>query len=159
MVRHVKLAAVFLAALVATRAVATSQTTTFTVKAVVVKSCTVATAGTLDFGNYDPLSATDATASSSGISITCSKGTPVTVSALTTTNVFNLKSGTVSDSLPYQLFQDSSHTKNWSTQSLVLTSTSKGTALNFPVFGVIAAGADVTQAADYTDTVNVTVSF
>jgi spore coat protein U-like protein len=161
MFRIAKLAAA-LAVLVPCAALAgpSPQTATFTVKATVVKGCTVA-AGALDLGAYDPTSASDlAPATGSTIAVTCTKNTNITVAPLTTTNTFKMKSTSVpAEALTYKLYQDAAHTKDWSTVNATGSSTTVTAPVNFSVYGVVAKGQDAAALNDYSDTVNVSVTF
>jgi spore coat protein U-like protein len=133
------------------------QTTTFKVTATVIKGCVVS-AGDLALGNYDPAATSDlAPASASTIAVTCTKNTNITVAALT--GSFKMHSATTTEDLTYKLYQDSLRTKDWSTTSWTAPSAGATTPVNFTVYGFVGKNQNVGAAADYTDTVTVTVTF
>ncbi|RAP59341.1 spore coat U domain-containing protein [Oleiagrimonas sp. MCCC 1A03011] len=144
---------------------AASTSTTFTVSATVLASCTIS-ATDLDFGNYDPGSASSDDATST-VSVQCSNGTSFAVAldagttAGSTLTDRNMSDGG-SSTLNYQLYTDGTHTVVWgdgSGSTLTNTGTGTGTSTqDFTVFGSIPTGQFVTSGS-YTDTVTATVTY
>jgi spore coat protein U-like protein len=153
------------ASLVAIRpATAATATSSLAVTAAVAKNCVI-TAGTVAFGNYDPVGVNAATPldQSGSFTVACTKNTAYTVAlglganASGTTRRMSSGGGTP-DYLGYELFLDSAHTTVWNA-----TNTSGGTSSNvspitLTVYGRVAAGQNV-GAGSYTDTVVSTVNF
>jgi len=161
MSRALKLAAAVLLSLAAPLALAgtSPQSTTFKVTATVIKGCVVS-ATDLALGNYDPAATSDlAPGTASTIAITCTKNTSITVSPLTTANSFKMHSAITMEDLTYKLYQDNPGTKDWSTTNWTKPSAGATTAVNFTVYGFVPKNQNVGAAADYTDTVTVTVTF
>lgn len=144
--------------LFANSTLAATATTTFQVTATVAESCKV-TAGNLDFGAYDPLSAT-ARDGSSVIKATCTKGTDYTIGL----DQGNNTSGTVrrmangGEFLSYELYSDSGRTTAWSNSTVVSTAAATGGEESYTVYGKIPPAQFVT-AGSYADTVTVTVTY
>lgn len=142
---------------------AATATTNFTVSATVVASCSV-TATNLGFGTYTPSTASPNTANST-VKVTCTTGTPYTIS---------LDGGTVSGSvtgrnmsdgashlLSYALYTTSSYGTIWgdgSGSTGTVGATGNGSAQTQTVYGSIPAGQFVTPAS-YSDQVGVTVTY
>src|SRR5882762_2847635 len=100
--------------LASTPVAATIVTNTFTVQAVINASCNV-TATTLNFGAYDPTSAT-ALNGSSTISVFCTSGTPYTAALNIGSGGGSLVTRTISNganTLNYNLFRDSARSQVW----------------------------------------------
>lgn len=146
------------------------QTTTFLVSANVIKSCNVS-ATALAFGTYDPLSATNATGTST-VSVQCTKTTVATIALNGGVNGSLAQrkmkdTGSSTDLLNYQLYTTSGNSAVWgdgtggtSTQSY--TSASAATVQPFTVYGTIPSGQNVTPSSvanSYQDTITVTVTF
>ncbi len=152
----------------ALNASAATATTTFQVTATVVNNCVISSTN-IAFGNYDPTSGTAVTASGN-VSAKCTKGDVVYVELGQGTNpgtgstgavpVRQMKSG--ANLLPYDIYTTSGGTTEWGTGSAnrpgSQTSASVNTALNFPTYGSLPAGADV-PAGTYTDSVVATVTY
>jgi len=135
------------AAIFAMASSAMAATANLSLTATVVPACLV-TAGNLAFGSLDPTVSPVVNATSTGVTITCTKGYTTAMTVNTGLNaaagVANLKSG--SDLIPY---------------TLTVPTISVGTGLSQPVniTGVIAAGTYKTVAAgSYLDTVVITVT-
>lgn len=142
---------------------AATATGTFPVNATVLRACAV-TANPLNFGNYDPTSATalDGTTTlavlctigtSFQVGLNAGAGTGATVSARRMTSGANV--------LNYALYQDASRTTNWGNTPGTDTpaaATAAATASNLTVYGRVAAGQNVPPAA-YTDTITITVTY
>jgi spore coat protein U-like protein len=148
---------------------ATAATTdTMTVSANVVAACDIAVTGDLDFGAYDPQSATDAT-STGTIATTCTAGTPsVTIALDQGLHPTGTSTGTAPERqmdnagtpLKYSLYQDTGTTV-WgdSTASYVAPDPATGSADSVTVYGVLTALQTTAIAGAYSDTVTATVSF
>ena len=147
---------------------ASTQTTTFQVTATVLNNCIISSTN-IAFGNYDPTS-TAATTAQGNVSARCTKGDVVYVElgqglnpgagSTAAVPVRQMKSGT--NLLPYDIYTTSGGTTEWGTgtanRPASQTSTSVLTALNFPTYGSVPAGADV-PAGSYTDSVIATVTY
>ncbi len=160
-------AAAALCALVAGDALAGTTTQPIVVTAQVNKACTF-TVAPVGFGTYDPYGGNVTTQNLAGFTAACTKGTPYTITLATGTNgatapARNMVGGTFGDKLDYNLYQDSNHTQIWGdgSNSTVwvnnLGAAGKATA-NYPVYGLITGGQDVSQDS-YTDSVTVTFTF
>ncbi|WP_172969623.1 spore coat protein U domain-containing protein [Rhodanobacter sp. T12-5] len=149
---------------------ATAATTdTMTVSANVVASCSIAVTGALDFGAYDPQSATDATGTGT-VATTCTAGTPSVKIALdqglnptgTSTGVApERQMDNAGTKLAYFLYQDAGNTTVWgdTTASYTAPAPATGGADSVTVYGVLTALQTTAIAGAYTDTVTATVSF
>jgi spore coat protein U-like protein len=152
----------------ALNASAASTTNTFQVTATVVNNCIINSTN-IAFGNYDPTSATAATAQGS-VTARCTKGDVVYVElgqgAHTGTGstaavpVRQMASGT--NMLPYHIYTTSGGTTEWgagtANRPASQTSASVGTPLAFVTYGSLPAGTDV-PAGSYTDSVVATVTY
>lgn len=154
-----------LVAIVPQRASAASNTGTFTVQATVAPTCTIA-GNTLNFGNYDPNSATPLPGQTT-LSLTCTKNTGYSV-ALTSANgaTFGMKNG--AETLTYALYSDLAHTSVWDGSHPVAGTAASRSPITLNVYGVVAPNQDVATGAltggvsaalTYTDTVTATVTF
>ena len=171
-----KLGLVLLGAVVSTAAVAgaSPQTTTFLVTANVPSNCTINSAGAIGFGAYNVFAAADNTATSQ-ISVSCTKGTQITVAlnAGSGTFVTRTMKDASSNTLNYNLYTGATTSPGctggtvWgdgtgtTVKQTPAASTSKGTPILLTVNGCIPAGQDVTAGAteNYSDTITVTVTF
>ena len=119
---------------------------TLNVTASVLGTCSIAGPGTLSFGVLDPtVAGASAAANSAGISITCSNGTPFTVTSVSG-NGGLLMAG--ANSFAYSLALPGGG-----------VGTGTGVAVPFTVAGNIAAGAFFGKPADvYTDTVTLNIT-
>lgn len=135
----------------------------------VVNNCTVSTAP-VAFGDYDPVSANDATArdATGTVTVTCTSGAAATVKLGQGANadpgstdaapLRRLTDGT--NFLSYQLYSDAGRTTVWGNDGATdVDHTGTGAAVDLTVYGRIAAGQNTVPAGSYTDTVLVTVSF
>ncbi len=149
--------------LVVTPAIASTATTTFSVNATVLSVCSVS-ASALNFGNYDPTSATDLDASTT-LDVLCTDGTSFTVGL----NQGTASGATVSsramvngaNTLDYALFQDAGRTTNWGNtpgSDTPAADTATVTANSLTVYGRVTAGQNV-PAGGYSDTITVTVNY
>ena len=152
--------------LFANSALAAEATTTFQVTATVADSCRV-TATDLDFGAYDSVAAT-ALDGTSTITVTCTAKTPyeIGLDAGSGTPVVTTRAMTGSDGastqLDYELYTETGPTNVWGaisgTGTTVTQSALTGGALDYTVYGQIPASQYV-PAANYADTINVTVDY
>jgi len=142
-------------------------TTSFKVQLVVEKACSVS-ATDLDFGSQDS-TATNLSESTNGtVTVTCSKNTPYIVGLAPSNGDANgageMTSGTTSDTVGYQLYQDSGHSTIWGNDGTLsaagneVSGTGTGSAET-----AIDVYAQVTSAnvepGTYSDTVNVNVTY
>jgi spore coat protein U-like protein len=153
-------AAAVLGSLACMPAFSATANTTFSVTANVVTNCTVS-ASSVAFGTYST-SQLDGTGS---ISVTCTNLAPYTVEldagTGTGATVSHRKmTGPSSQALSYNLYQDSSRTALWGTQSAqqAVAGTGSGTAQSLTVYGRV-AGAQTPGAGSYSDTITVTVTY
>jgi spore coat protein U-like protein len=147
-------------ALISGSAMAQSATATFQVQANVPDLCNIS-ATNMDFGVYDPLSATDDDDGQSTVTINCTPGTSYDVAlndGLLGTR--QLDNGT--DLLTYELYQDATRLADWG--NTVGTDTQGGTfvagpPVNYSVYGRIPALQTVNSTGTYSDTVTAEVFF
>ncbi|MBP7571217.1 MAG: spore coat protein U domain-containing protein [Acidobacteria bacterium] len=135
-------------------------TTQFQVSATVGKHCTIE-ATALDFGTYNPLSATPRTAEST-VTVRCTRGTPVSVAldggSHELAGVRNMRLTTGPDTLPYRLYLDSGYLTEWNSANVDTFTTASNLDHDRTVYGRLPAGADVTGGS-YTDSVTATLNF
>lgn len=119
---------------------------TLNVSATVNGTCSIAGPGTLTFPLLDPtVAGASAAGVSSGITITCSNGTPYNVTSASL-NGGNLKASLTADTIAYSL-------------TLPPNGTGTGVAVAYNVAGNIAAGAFFGKPADvYADTVTLSIT-
>jgi spore coat protein U-like protein len=127
-----------------------SSSNTDNVTADVAESCTVDVFG-LAFGTYDPASG-NATASTT-IEVSCTKDLAPTIDLSAGRTITN-----GSDSLTYSLWTDALHTAAWVDGVTVGTSTDIAVPMEIDVYGLIAAGQNV-SAGSYAGTLNATVNY
>ena len=136
----------------------------FGVGATVIRSCDIQTTP-LAFGAYDPLvlHATQPLDREASVTITCTKGTPATVSVdggLHASGAMrHLSNGSVV--LRYDLFKDAGRTQRWGEgdgDALQPGEAPSEAPRTFAVFGRILPGQDI-PVGTYTDSVVVTVEF
>lgn len=148
--------------LFANSALALEATTTFQVTATVANSCIVS-ATDLDFGAYDPAAVKDGT---STITVTCTAETPYTIgldagggNPAATTRAMTGNDG-ASTQLDYELYTETNRTSVWGNTvgTTVAQSALTGGPLYYTVYGRIPASQYV-PAANYADTINVTVGY
>jgi spore coat protein U-like protein len=151
---------------VASPALAATATSNMSVTATVTANCTIS-AGTLAFGRYDPVAATqvDGTAI---LTVTCTSGTTGTITlgqglnpAGGSTDAVPLRrmNNGVSSFLSYALFRDSGRTTVWgNTAATGVSHTGTGASVPITVFGRVTAGQTTVPAGNYTDTVVATIT-
>ena len=144
---------------------ATTVTNSFQVKATVVPACVVSQATVMNFGNYDPLSATAATTTST-VGVRCTKGTNYSVAlnegvnfsaAGCDTPLRRMTDGT--NFLTYAITSTSGGSA-WgcNAASQFVAAAASNAEKTFTAYGVIPAGQDV-PAGSFVDTVTVSVTF
>jgi spore coat protein U-like protein len=152
---------------------AASSTGNLNVSATVNASCVVVGAGTMDFGNYDPAGANNATAKDvdGTFNVRCTKGTSAKIWLLEggfktgtsscTTPERQMASG--ANRLAYFLYQNTGRTTPWgcldASSPTAYVSTSSNTSAPQTVYGRIPAGQDVAVAANYADVVTIQLNF
>lgn len=151
---------------IATQADAVSTaTTTFQVQASISSACS-ATAGTLNFGTYNPSSGSPNDATST-INVYCTSGTAYTLKLNVGTGGGTLAARTLadgaSDTLGFNLYTTTGRTVVWgdgsgSTGTVSGTGAGLLTASPQTVFGRMAAGQDK-PAGSYASTITVTVEY
>lgn len=142
-------------------------TTTFKVKLVVQKACSVA-ATDLDFGTQDSTAANFGASTNGSVTVTCSKSTPYIVGLAPSNGsgvgAGGMTSGTTSDTVNYQLYQNSGLTTVWGNTGTLaaagneVSGTGTGSAATaLPVYAKVTS-ANVTPGS-YSDTVTVNVTY
>ena len=158
------LSALALSASLAPAAYAATDTGTLTVKARIGAACTLKTKNaTLDFGNLTSISDKELLAEAD-ITVQCSKGQDYSITlGLRQNGERYMKSGTSTDRLPYNLYQDANHKIPWGDGShtgfVVKQSTGDGSDQKYTIYGRIYKAATTPPAGDYTDTVAITVMY
>ena len=143
---------------------ATTTTSTFTVQAVINASCNVS-ATTLNFGTYDPTSATALNGTSS-LSIFCTSGTPYAAALSIGSGGGSFVTRTIANggnTLNYNLFRDAARSQVWgdgSGSTFTVSGTGSGllTANNLTVYGEIPIAQDKPPGT-YSSTITVTVAY
>jgi spore coat protein U-like protein len=143
---------------------ATTASNTFTVQAVINSSCNVS-ATTLNFGTYDPTSAT-AINGTSTLSVFCTAGTPYTAALNVGSGGGSFVTRTIANGgnlLNYNLFRDAARSQVWgdgSGSTFTVSGTGSGllTANNLTVYGEIPIAQDGPPGT-YTSTITVTVAY
>lgn len=143
---------------------AATVTDQFQVTATVVASCTVS-ATDLGFGNYDPLSGSHTTATST-VTVRCSLEAPFDIGldagtgSGATITVRRMTLAADTETLDYGLFSNATHTTNWGDTVGVDTVSGTGTGLDatFSVYGRLPAGQNQ-PVGSYSDTITVTVTY
>lgn len=145
------------------------QTTTFQVTATVVKSCSIDSASTLAFGNYNPISSTPLDQTSS-IVVRCTNGTPYTLALNGGTTTGGTIAGRLMttgavNTLSYQLYTNSGRTTVWGDGTLgssTVTGTGTGVLVaneqTLTVYGRIPIN-QTSAIGTYSDTITATLTF
>jgi spore coat protein U-like protein len=139
-------------------------TGSFTVQAVINSACSVS-ATTLNFGAYDPVSATALTGSST-ISVYCTGGSPYTTALNVGSGGGTFATRTLlngSQTLNFNLYRDSSYSQIWgdgtgSTFTVAGTGSGLLTANTITVYGQIPVSQDK-PVGTYASTITVTVNY
>ena len=141
---------------------AATATGTLAVTLTIASTCTV-TGGTVAFGSQGVLSSV--VSQPGTFTVTCTNTTGYTVgldkgtwgSSVTTRM---MKSPTTLATVNYSLFSDSGHTTNWGdTSGAWVGGTGNGTAQTLTVYGQIPAQTTPAAAANYADSVTITVTY
>lgn len=165
--RFLAVVAVALAAMgmTAGSAQAQSANTTFLVTVNVPALCTIS-ASTVDFGTYDPLSATDDDDGTGTVTVNCTPGTFYQVAldlGSSGTGARNLVSVVdPTQMLSYELYSDAPGGTVWGSTLGVDTvdnTFAAGPPVGLPVSARIFASQAITATGDYQDTVTATVNF
>ena len=128
-----------------------------TVSVTVVMACGSVTASPLDFGNY--VSGAAARDAQSLVTVTCSKGTPYTITLTSGAGDAMRSMRGASAELGYALYQNSERTTVWGSSSpAARISAATGTAEAFPIYGRI-FGSQPAPPGAYADVVTVNINF
>jgi spore coat protein U-like protein len=142
-----------LALLASTSAWAGDATDTFTVSATVSVVCAVS-AQDLDFGAYDPLSAT-ATDAQTTMTVRCTQDFAPSIT-LVSDHSWNMVQGT--NDLAYALYSNAAHSNLWNQDNAFNPGPVTLAGTDLTVYGEIAAGQAAPSGA-YADTVTVHVAY
>jgi spore coat protein U-like protein len=146
----VAVAVVFISA----NAMAATDTSNLTSTAVVPTVCNISSVTNLDFGTYDPTSATDDDDGAGDVVFRCTKGTDYDVYI---TGARTMTDGT--DTLNFEMYTDAGRSSAWASASPGTTGTAASNAeITLDIYGRITALQDV-QAGTYNGTVVVTVEY
>ena len=143
--------------------------TTFQVSASVVAGCVVSGTntgvfGTLNFGTQSGVATSSVSASyvqSTTITLACTPGTAVSMSINGGTNYAttrNLKISGNTNTVPYYLYSNATHTTAIPVNSAVALSYSNANNITLPIYGLLTLPGP-TRAGTYTDTLTVTLSW
>jgi spore coat protein U-like protein len=130
----------------------------------VVKRCTITTTD-VTFGNYDPVTANQATPldGAGSVTVTCTQGTVATIGIDTGSNAQGatrrMAGGT--QFLNYELYRDAGRTSTWGPSGAAAMTLPAAPSLaprTFQIFGRVPAAQDV-SAGPYLDRAVATVSF
>lgn len=143
--------------------------TTFQVSASVVAGCVVSGTntgvfGTLNFGTQSGVATSSVSASyvqSTTITLACTPGTAVSMSIDGGSNYAttrNLKISGNTNTVPYYLYSNATHTTAIPVNSAVALSYSNANNITLPIYGLLTLPGP-TRAGTYTDTLTVTLSW
>ncbi|MDK9697151.1 MAG: spore coat U domain-containing protein [Siculibacillus sp.] len=144
------------------KAIAATATGTLGVTLTIAATCTV-TGGTMAFGTQGVL--TSAINQTATISVVCTNSTNYTVgldqgtfgSSVTARKMHSTTTGADVD---YSLYSDGGRTTNWgNTSGSWVSGTGTGTSQSLTIYGQIPAQTTPAPAADYTDSVTITVTY
>lgn len=163
--RRVAAAGCVLALVASAVGLAGTATGTFTVQAVINSACNVS-ASTLNFGAYNPASATALTGTST-VSVYCTNGSAYTTALNVGSGGGTFATRTLlngsSDTLNFNLYRDAGYSQIWgdgsaSTYTVAGTGAGLLTANTITVYGQIPVSQDK-PVGTYTSTITVTVSY
>jgi len=163
--RRVAAAAAVMAIVASAVGLAGTATGTFTVQAVINAACNVS-ATTLNFGTYNPGSASALTGTST-VSVYCTSGSPYTTSLNVGSGGGTFATRTLvdgsSDTLNFNLYRDVAYSQIWgdgtaSTFTVAGTGAGLLTANTITVYGQVPISQDK-PVGSYTSTITVTVSY
>jgi spore coat protein U-like protein len=142
------------------QAFAGSATSNITVTATVVKNCTI-TAGNVNFGSYDPTSATPLNATGT-FTITCGQGTAYTVGLGAGANAQGTTRRMAGGSqfLTYELYQNTARSVVWNNTGtgMVSGTATSNSPITLTIYGQVTPSQNI-SIGSYTDTVVATVNF
>lgn len=163
--RIIPLLSLCTAVVVSSPVIAGTDSTSFSVTATVEDSCAVS-ATDLGFGSYDPIAGSNLDASSA-VTAKCTDGTGYTIGldagtgggATTDNRLMTLGGGT--DTLSYDLYQDSARTTLWKElgSGSTVSATGNGMEQTHGVYGRIPSGQNSAVPGSYSDTITVTISY
>jgi spore coat protein U domain-containing protein, fimbrial subunit CupE1/2/3/6 len=140
---------------------AATATSNLAVTAAVVQNCTI-TAGTVAFGNYDPVGTNNVNPLNANgtVTVRCTRGSNATIGL---GNGLNFSGGRrMSDGgtnyLSYGLYSDSPGGTAWTDAATVAYNALNFSPQNLTVYGQVSAGQDV-AVGNYSDTVVATITF
>ena len=142
------------AALAASPAVGQTASSDLSLNVTVQNSCSIENAS-IDFGTYTSNQPDDLDAEGSIAYDSCPSDATITLSGGEFGNVSDRRLIDGSQTLPYQLFQDASRSTAWGADSVTVPNEGTGTIV---VYGRIAGG-EFVPAGDYSDSVQITVTF
>lgn len=141
---------------------------TFQVKITITESCKFATAAATDV-NFGTVARSENPAAAAGhLTVDCTVGTPYKIglnegqnSSAATATADNRRMELGGEYVPYGLYQDSTRSKLWGseTDGLHLTGTGVGNGQDVPVYGMVPTSSTNVPAGTYTDTVTATLTF
>ena len=141
---------------------ATTVTSTMAVSLTIAAACTV-TGGTIAFGSAGLLTTPIPTTGT--LAVTCTNTTPYTIGLNAGANggsvtTRQMKSPTTTALVNYSLTQDVGHATNWgNTAGSWVSGTGAGSAQTITVYAVVPVQTTPAPAADYADTVVITVTY
>lgn len=146
-----------LAALIISTPMFAAATANLDVKATVSANCTIS-AVAMDFGSYDPLSATNAIATGT-LNVACTKGAAATISLGNGGNFTTIRrmASPSGDFLEYSLYQPNGTTA-WDTTNIYTYNSTTKASQAFTVNGKAIAGQNITVGA-YADQVVATINY
>lgn len=140
---------------------AATDTANLAVTAAVVSNCTI-TAGSVAFGNYDPVGANDTTDldATGTVSVRCTKGTNATVGLDNGLNYSGTRrmSGGAGEFLGYELYSDAPGGTVWTDAATVAYVAPNRSPQDLTVYGRVPSAQDA-AAGNYADTVVATITF
>ncbi|WP_444357930.1 Csu type fimbrial protein [Phyllobacterium lublinensis] len=140
---------------------ASPATGSFSVKITINSECKLISSSDLDFGSQGVLNANvDAT---SNLTVQCTPGTSYNVGLGAGAGTIGARhlTGPGNTTIDYNLYRDPDHTQVWGTTILAdtVSKTGDGTAQLIPVYGRVAPQATTPPTGNYSDTIDVTVTY
>lgn len=134
------------------------------VKIEITSNCAVSTSNAaLDFGSHASTD-TSASADNGAFTVSCTNETPydiglVPVSTASTTGSGEMKDGSGTNSIAYQLYSDAAMSAVWGSDTgNMQSSTGTGSAQDYTVYGKVTGSMNV-PAGSYNDTVTINVTY
>jgi len=135
-------------------AMAATDTRSLSSTVTVAGTCSISSVTNLNFGTYDPTSATNDDDGVGDVAFTCTKGTAYDVYI---TGSRSMTDGT--DTLNFEMYQESGRSTLWPSTAPGVTGTAaNNSTITKNIYGRIPASQDV-QAGTYNGTVTVTVAY